>query len=500
MSVMATFEHKLRELIIKLHEIEVLKFGMFKMKVGIDSPVYFDMRSVVSYPEIMEEVAELLWEFAIKDKTYDELCGVPYAALPIATLISSRSKIPMLIRRKEAKKYGTKKLVEGKFNPHDKCVIIEDVVTSGSSILETVRDLRSEGLDVTSTVVVVDREQGGKYNLSQQGITMHSLCTLSQVGGYDLASTKGTIMKNIYYTFYLINTSNGSECLLQILQILKEAGRVTQETVDNVKKYLAASQIRPDGSFIVTPPPSGYNLSYITDEDMSNKISQFIKITGVINVFKSSHVQIHTRLKTHIDIVEDFSPQVIQELLDAAQQHNFLLLEDRKFADIGHAVCLQYSKGTHKISSWADLVTVHPVPGENVLTGLKSVVGDLKRGCFLVVEMSSAGNLNTPNYISSSMEMCDKHLDFVAGVVCQTPAAVRYPGLVQLTPGVRLECKNDGDLGQQYNSPDDVILSRGADVAVVGRGITLATDPIQVAKEYRAKLWTAYQKRIGSLK
>ncbi|XP_069685152.1 uridine 5'-monophosphate synthase isoform X2 [Periplaneta americana] len=391
MSVMATFEHKLRELIIKLHEIEVLKFGMFKMKVGIDSPVYFDMRSVVSYPEIMEDVAELLWEFAIKDKTYDELCGVPYAALPIATLISSRSKIPMLIRRKEAKKYGTKKLVEGKFNPHDKCVIIEDVVTSGSSILETVRDLRSEGLDVTSTVVVVDREQGGKYNLSQQGITMHSLCTLSQ-----------------------------------ILQILKEAGRVTQETVDNVKKYLAASQIRPDGSFIVTPPPSGgadqnrMTLSYAARADhaqnpvaaklfklMEEKQTNLCVAADVTNASKlialahsvGPYICI---FKTHIDIVEDFSPQVIQELLDAAQQHNFLLLEDRKFADIGHAVSLQYSKGTHKISSWADLVTVHPVPGENVLTGLKSVVGDLKRGCFLVVEMSSAGNLNTPNYISFS--------------------------------------------------------------------------------------------------
>lgn len=75
----------------------------------------------------------------------------------------------------------------------------------------------------------------------------------------------------------------------------------------------------------------------------------------------------------------------------------------RKFADIGHTVSLQYSQGIHKISSWADLVTVHPVPGECVITGLKSAAVNLHRGCFIVVEMSSAGNLTTPNYISCKL-------------------------------------------------------------------------------------------------
>nr|CAD7399484.1 unnamed protein product [Timema poppensis] len=139
---MAKVKTKLEDLVVKLHEIDVLKFGDFKMKVGINSPVYFDLRLVVSYPEIMEELSLLLWDFSHEGEDCDHLCGVPYTALPIATLISVHTRIPMLIRRKEIKKYGTKKLIEGKFSRGDKCVIIEDVVTSGSSILETLKPER----------------------------------------------------------------------------------------------------------------------------------------------------------------------------------------------------------------------------------------------------------------------------------------------------------------------------------------------------------------------
>lgn len=77
---------------------------------------------------------------------YEQLCGVPYTALPLATLMSVHELKPMIIRRKESKSYGTKKLLEGKYNKGDLCLIVEDVITSGSSVLETVRDLRKEGM------------------------------------------------------------------------------------------------------------------------------------------------------------------------------------------------------------------------------------------------------------------------------------------------------------------------------------------------------------------
>ena len=160
----------------------------------------------------------------IKEKNleYDHVCGVPYTALPIATLISVENSKPMLVRRKEAKGYGTKKMIEGKYSAGQNCLIIEDVVTSGSSILDTVKDLRAEGIEVTDAIVVVNREQGGVKNIAEQSVRMHSLFTLS----------------------YLLN-------------VLKDAGKIEEKTVVSVAKYIAGCKITGNGSFVGDPKKVG---------------------------------------------------------------------------------------------------------------------------------------------------------------------------------------------------------------------------------------------------
>lgn len=93
------------------------------------------------------------------------------------------------------------------------------------------------------------------------------------------------------------------------------------------------------------------------------------------------------------------------------------------------------------------------------------------------------------------MKLALEYPDLIAGIVCQNPLFSDQPGLIQLTPGVRIEEKSD-NLGQQYNSPELVVIEKGADVAVVGRGITEASDPVAAAERYKNILWAAYSKRI----
>lgn len=87
----------------------------------------------------------------------------------------------MLLRRKEAKAYGTKKMIEGHYKVGETCLIIEDVVTSGSSVLETVKDLNKEGLIVKNAIIILDREQGGRMNLESNNVYIDSLFTMTEL-------------------------------------------------------------------------------------------------------------------------------------------------------------------------------------------------------------------------------------------------------------------------------------------------------------------------------
>lgn len=382
----------------------------------------------------------------------------------------------MLIRRKEAKGYGTKKLIEGKFQKNESCLIIEDVVTTGSSVLETATDLRSEGLVIDDAIIVVNREQGGAENISNREIKMHSLFTLS----------------------YLLKT-------------LEDAGKIEPAMVKSVSEYIAKSKgniAKPSAQ------PSRVSMSFeqrakATKSEISRSLfnvmtvkksnlclaADLTKADEIFNVVEAVGPYI-CLLKTHVDIVEDFSDNFVKRLKELAVKHNFLIMEDRKFADIGNTVSLQYSKGVYRISEWADIVTVHSLPGDGILKGLKAALTDTQpRGAFLLAEMSSDGNLISSEYKDKTMKMAEAHSDFVAGIVGQSSDLVQDPGLIQLTPGVKLEEGADG-LGQKYNTPEYVMKEKGADIAVVGRGIISSKNPAEMAKTYRDQLWEAYTARI----
>lgn len=166
-------------LVTSLYQIGAIQFGQFTLKSGKTSSIYINLRKIISYPALLESIAASMWR-ATKDCQYDLVCGVPYTALPIATCLSLEHDIPMIMRRKEKKEYGTKQMIEGVYSKGQHCLVIEDVITSGGSIIETADDLENAGLEINDVVVLIDREQGGRQTLEKQ-FRVHTILTLSVV-------------------------------------------------------------------------------------------------------------------------------------------------------------------------------------------------------------------------------------------------------------------------------------------------------------------------------
>lgn len=195
-------------------------------------------------------------------------------------------------------------------------------------------------------------------------------------------------------------------------------------------------------------------------------------------------------LKTHIDIIEDFDQDLIIKLQQLAKQHNFLIFEDRKFADIGSTVQHQYQGGIYHIADWADIINAHTVPGPGIIQGLKSIGLTKQRGLLLLAEMSSQGNLAKDDYTKATLEMARQNKDFVIGFIAQHKL-LADPDFITMTPGVNLQQQGDA-LGQSYLDPTTVVLEHGSDIIIVGRAIYQSNAAATVAREYRELGWQAY--------
>ncbi|MBU0510501.1 MAG: orotate phosphoribosyltransferase, partial [Chloroflexi bacterium] len=172
-----------RKLADSLLDAGCIQFGRFTLKSGIESPIYIDLRRLAGFPQLLSEVA-LAYVPILRNLHFDRLAALPYAAMPIATAISLYGGWPMIYPRKEAKSYGTKAAIEGVFEPGERVVVIDDLITTGGSKFEGIEKLTAAGLEVEDVLVLIDRQSGGADVLAERGYRLHAVLTLPQLLDY----------------------------------------------------------------------------------------------------------------------------------------------------------------------------------------------------------------------------------------------------------------------------------------------------------------------------
>jgi len=153
--------------------------GDFTLRSGAKSTEYFDKYLFEADPKLLKDIAAAM--VRLVPPGIDALAGLAMGGIPIATMLSQLTGLPVLFVRKKAKDYGTCKIAEGGAVSGRKLLIVEDVVTSGGAILDAAKALRAEGAVLGQVVCVIDRESGGPANLAKADLILTPLFTMTEL-------------------------------------------------------------------------------------------------------------------------------------------------------------------------------------------------------------------------------------------------------------------------------------------------------------------------------
>uniref|UniRef100_A0A1I8BY74 orotidine-5'-phosphate decarboxylase n=1 Tax=Meloidogyne hapla TaxID=6305 RepID=A0A1I8BY74_MELHA len=399
-----------------LYENKIIQFGEFILKSGKTSPIYIDLRNLVSLRGARNDTGLALYKIILEANIqFDYVIGVPYGAILLA----------------------------------------------------------EAGLcHWNMFFCVVDREQGGPEKLKGKGLQLHSLIQMTSILDFLVSKDiigldrREEIQKQLLETTEKISTNQIKNC--QHLNLLER------------RKYF------PENSF-------NYKLINIMLQKKTNLCLAVDNLNKeqIVKILENAKEYI-CALKIHCDTIDGWNEEFVSQLRRIADEHNFLIFEDRKLADTGNTMLLQLTKGL-KIANWADVVTAYPFPGAKTFESLKEIIEspDYKlSGILLLAELSTEGAKMDANL---SVELAEKLGDnLISGFICQKRCS-KNMGFMYWTPGVSLK-KSTDEKGQKWRGPEQAILNDGCDIIIVGRGITEAENVEEEIKKYSEISWNAYFK------
>ncbi|MGQ9780658.1 MAG: orotate phosphoribosyltransferase [Nitrososphaeria archaeon] len=173
-----------KELARSLVKTQALKFGVFTLTSGKMSSYYIDLRLVPSYPSIFKRIVEMYGNVILNEvglSGFDAICGIPTSGLVFASAIAMSLTKPLIYVRKEVKHHGTQRNIEGFVKPGDHVLLVDDLITTGTSLVSSKELITAEGCEITDAVVLVDREEGGALSLERIGVKLHFVAKVTEL-------------------------------------------------------------------------------------------------------------------------------------------------------------------------------------------------------------------------------------------------------------------------------------------------------------------------------
>jgi len=167
-----------------LFKNNIIKFGNFTLSSGKKSSYYIDLRLVPSFPHQFRKMIKNLQKLIIEKiglDNFDSLVSIPTGGLIIGSALAIETVKPLIYVRNKSKDHGTAKSIEGKILSDMRVMMIDDIATTGTSVLNGIKQLRAEGLSISNACVIINRLEGADKILNSVGVTLHQLTDILKI-------------------------------------------------------------------------------------------------------------------------------------------------------------------------------------------------------------------------------------------------------------------------------------------------------------------------------
>lgn len=466
-----------------LYKNDCLKIENIKLSNGKISDYYFDTKKIYNNSELLNKICDLIIvkinKYVEKNNIeYEHIGFVPYGSLPLATIISQKLNKSLLFCRKEQKGYGNNTIIEGKYQIGDNVLLIEDVITTGKSILNTIKKYENVGVIIASTFCILDRETDAIFDIKND--LNYDVNPLIKISSFinDLLSKRiiddfqhskvsnSIILDKKFYN----NDKENKKNILKKKQEKKEnilSGKVFLK--DDYKQMMMELIIKKQT-----------NLCLSLDVNTWNEAKIILDLCGPFICM----VKIHSDLFIDLNSTSNIN-NFIFEIKNLAKKHHFFIMEDRKINDVDKIAYNQIYDSMFKYTDWCNFITCQNVNGESLLKYVTYVENDMNNKnkdnkdfvnfinlfepC-IIVQMNQKNNLINDLTINKTIEYLENDDNIMRSplIICQSLPNINNK--IKVTPGVKFD-ESRNNKTRNYRSIEDAIVKDKNHIIIIGSEI-----------------------------